>query len=269
MTPALTVVRIAAALAAAMLSTTARAEDPSLRSDLEALSRRSVFFGHQSVGNNILDGVRDLLAEAGVPLRVLEVPSARGLASGTFGHALVAENGDPLRKLASFETALGPGPTTADVALVKLCFVDVDERTDVGALFGRYRTALSALRTRFPRTTFVHVTVPLTADAPGLKGVVKRLLGRDRSRPQNARREEFNALMRQAYAGQEPLFDLARQEATRPDGTTESFELDGRRVLTLVPGYTDDGGHLDAAGRKRVARALIALLASLPARADP
>jgi lysophospholipase L1-like esterase len=59
--------------------------------------------------------------------------------------------------------------------------------------------------------------------------------------------------------GSEPLFDLARIEATRPDGGTET--LNG--VRALVSSYSSDGGHLNAAGADVVARALVTYLATL------
>jgi hypothetical protein len=242
--------------------------DARLRADLEALTRRSVFFGHQSVGVNILDGVRDLAVQEGVPLRIVEVQGAVGVGAGTFAHAPMAANGDPLLKLRSFDGALASGPVV-DVAFLKFCFVDVVETTDVRALFSRYQESIRALQARHPRTTFVHLTVPLTAVRSGLKAWVKRLIGRDRSREENARRDEFNALMRGAYQGKEPLFDLARIEATGADGQVETHAWGERRVPALVGAYTDDGGHLNEPGRRRVARELVGFLAALPVKAAP
>jgi len=262
----LQVIGAVAAVGAVAIAGAARAGDPKLRADLERVARQTVLFGHQSVGNDLLEGLRDLAAQEGVALRIAEVRSAQGLAPGAFAHTLVAENGDPLLKLQSFERALGPEPAPVDVALVKFCFVDVTERGDAKQLFGRYQAALRTLQARHPRTTFVHVTVPITAIPTGPKAFVKRLLGRERSREDNVRREEFNALVRTAYHGHEPLFDLARQEATRPDGKTEASEVDGKQVPALVPAYTHDGGHLNETGRRRAARELVRLLASLPPR---
>ena len=243
-------------------------EDASLRADLEILARRSVYFGHQSVGANVVEGVRDLAAQAGVPLRVVEVGDASAVGAGTFGHGPVAENGNPLLKLRSFENALGAAPSRVEIALVKFCFVDVVAGTDPRALFARYEETMRMLRSRHPRTVFVHVTVPLTRVQSGWKALVKSLLGRaPYGFEEDVRREEFNALLRQAYDGREPVFDLARIEATSPDGRLETAEVRGRRVPTLVASYTDDGGHLNAEGRRRVARRLVALLASLPRRA--
>ncbi len=152
---------------------------------------------------------------------------------------------------------------------MKLCYVDIGPDTDAAALFARYQGALDALRQKHPRTTFVHVTVPLAAVQRGPKAWAKRLLGRPvYGTADNARREEYNALLRAAYGGREPVFDLAALESTRPDGSRETFEHDGRQVPALVPEYTDDGGHLNGPAAERVARQLVALLASVPVPAQ-
>jgi lysophospholipase L1-like esterase len=70
--------------------------------------------------------------------------------------------------------------------------------------------------------------------------------------------------MRQAYQGTGKLFDLALVEATRPDGQRQVVEWKGRAVEAMTPAYTDDGGHLNAEGRRRVASALVTFLAALP-----
>lgn len=244
----------------------ASAADARLRADLEVVARRTILFGHQSVGTDILGGLRDLSGEEGIPLRIAEVTSAAGVAPGTCAHVFVADNGNPALKLESFERALGAGPAPVDVALIKFCFVDVTEATDPRALFDRYQAAVKALQARHPRTVFVHATVPLTVVPTGPKAFVKRLLGRERSEHQNARREAYNALVRGAYQGKEPLLDVARIESTRPDGTDETYPVDGRPVPALVPAYTHDGGHLNATGRRRVARELVRVVAALPPR---
>lgn len=255
-----------AALAVVLSATTAHgADDVKLRADLDALVRRTVFFGHQSVGGNILEGVADLARQEGVPLRIVEASSAMGAAPGTWAHAAIADNGNPQLKIESFEKlfapAQGAGP---EIAFMKFCYVDFHPGTDARGLFASYQAALKNLQARNPRTTFVHVTAPLTTVQGGLKALAKRLLGRETSETQNARREQFNALMRQAYLGREPLFDLARVESTGPDGSAAAITWEGKPVPVLVSSYSDDGGHLNAAGRRQVARELVAFLASLP-----
>jgi hypothetical protein len=155
-----------------------------------------------------------------------------------------------------------------DIALVKFCYVAFDAHTDVRALFAEYQRTLAGLKQVHPRTVFVHVTVPLTTVQSGAKGLVKRALGKiPNGVVKNGQRDEFNRLLREAAGSQEPLFDLAAVESTAPDGRREAFDWHGRSIPALVPGYTDDGGHLNRVARALAARQLVSVLAS--ARAAP
>lgn len=251
------------AIAAFALGAAARAPDAdeALDRDLARLSGKRILFGHQSVGANILAGVEALATSARPALRVVEVTRPADLEPGTLGHVLVAENGRPALKLESFERALEAAGEPPDIALLKFCYVDFGAQTDTGALFARYQETLRRLHERYPRTTFVHVTVPLTVVQRGPRAWAKSVLGRPVGLAENARREEYNARLRGAYQGREPIFDLARLESTRPDGGLEVTEWKGQEVPSLVPAYSQDGGHLNALGRTLAARQLIATLA--------
>jgi lysophospholipase L1-like esterase len=252
-------------LLGAALASPASASDPELRADLEVVARRSIFFGHQSVGANILDGVRDLAAREGVPLEVVEIKGGTAPSGPVFGHAFVPENGNPSLKLKSFARALATLAAPPEIAFLKFCYVDIDRDTDVTALFEEYRSTLRELRARYPRTTFVHFTVPLTTVQGGWKAAIKSLIGRaPYGYRENGRREELNALLRAEYGPREPFFDIARIESTGPDGAAQAAEYKGRSVPVLAAAYTTDGGHLNGAGRRRVAAALLGLLASVP-----
>lgn len=244
----------------------ARAE-ASLKSDLQAVAQKRIFFGHQSVGLNILDGLQQLAAREGVPLRIAEA-RAPGIAEGTLAHAALEENGQPLKKLRSFARAVSSGEAKgADVAFMKFCYVDITADTDVSALFAAYRAMIAEVQAASPGTTLLHVTVPLQTVERGLRGSVKRMLGRPLwGASHDARREEFNDLLRREYAGKAPFFDLARVESTRPDGKEETAAWNGRQVRALVPEYTDDGGHLNERGRMRAAQELVAVLAATAGR---
>jgi lysophospholipase L1-like esterase len=242
------------------------AEDPALADDLARVARRRILFGHQSVGANLLAGVARLSAAHGGAVRVVELRGRGPIAPGTFAHAPVGDNGAPRTKLDAFAALLasveGPPP---DVAFVKLCYADFDAGTDAGALFDSYRRALADLARRYPAIPFVHVTAPLTTVQDGPRAAVKKALGvAPWGLAENVRREAYNARLRAEYAGRAPIFDLARLEATAPDGTVTRAAHGGRAVLALAPGSTDDGGHLNAGAQDRIARALIALLAGLP-----
>jgi len=242
--------------------------DAGLRAELERVAQRSIFFGHQSVGNNVLDGVKQLATMAGVPVRIAETKTASAVGPATLGHAWVGENRYPLRKLQDFEQAFGQQPAGVEIALVKFCYTDITSETDPKALFAQYRATVESLRRKNPGMTFVHVTAPLTHVQGGPKAFVKRLLGRaPYGTIENARREEYNALLRQAYQGRDPIFDLARVESTASDGTVVTAEWNGSVAPALLLAYTDDGHHLNAAGRLRAARELISVLAAVPARA--
>jgi hypothetical protein len=213
-------------------------------SSFPAAAEPRIYFGHQSVGANILQGVNEL----DVSLSIKD--------------EFLAENGDPLRKLQNFKAAVGEG-SRFDIALVKFCYVDVNAETDAQALFERYRATIAELRAKNPRTVFVHATLPLTTVQTGPKALVKRLLGRaPYGTIENVRREEYNRLLRRTYAGREPIFDLARLESIAPDGTAVSVTWDGATAPAMSSAYTDDGGHLNARGRALAAQEFVKVLAA-------
>src|SRR3954471_5260390 len=133
--------RCALMTALLLASSAVPAADAALRADLQRLAHQRVYFGHQSVGANIIQGVKELCKGAGVPVFIKD--------------EFVPENGDPLRKLASFKSSVGAG-SRYDVALVKFCYVDISAETDARALFASYRAAIDELRAKNPRTVFVH-----------------------------------------------------------------------------------------------------------------
>ena len=232
-----------------------------------ALARVSILFGHQSVGADIVRGLGELSPDFAddAPRVLLWTP---GEERPGLMHFFVGRNGDPRGKTADFARVVASRPAGAfDIALHKYCFADFDDRTDPQALFAAYRDAMSRLRAERPGTIFVHVTTPLTAPRLSLKDRVKSLLGRNVvPLEQVAAIHRFNEAMRAEYRGREPLFDLAALEAAGPDGRVRTVVVDGAVVPTLRPAYTDDGGHLNQAGRARVSAEFAAYLAELAER---
>src|SRR2546423_8596690 len=98
--------RIALMAAVLSLATATHAAEGSLRADLEHIARERIYFGHQSVGANLIDGLRELAGQEGVALRITETPQASAVGPATFGHTFVAENGEPLKKLESLRGRL-------------------------------------------------------------------------------------------------------------------------------------------------------------------
>lgn len=235
--------------------------------DLAHLEHVRVFFGHQSVGENILDGVRDLCTRVGrawpIVLEGEQVPR-RG---GVLLHARVGRNEQPLSKLEDFRRLLDEGlGQRVDLALLKFCYIDINERTDVEALFEAYRTAIDDLARRHPTVSIVPVTSPIRHVPGGLGIWARELLGRpNRAKLANRQRQRFNELIRSTYAGR-PIIDVAASQSTRPDGRRDRFQCDGTSCDNLVSAYTDDGGHLNTVGRVAVASAFVRGLAEAAAQ---
>ena len=234
-----------------------------------SLAGTRVWFGHQSIGRNVLEGVRDLAPPATGQGATIVKPADSATVSGApliveFG---IGENGFPLSKLEGFAAALDKLPADArGLAIFEYCFLDVTAQTDVEKLFARHQADLAAMRAKHPGLTFVHMTVPLTVDEPLARRIAKGIMGKPTSRDANAKRVAFNAMLRQAYPG-EPLFDLARVESTRGDGSRTIVAVGRDTVYALAPEYTDDGAHLNAAGKRVAAAAFLEALASVANRA--
>lgn len=235
------------------------------KAELEAAAARRVFFGHQSVGRNILDGVEALEREAASSgPRIVEGRDASALGSPGIVHAGIGRNGDPSGKIRDFVAIVEGGiGQRADIALMKFCYADFTADTDVEAVFAEYRTALDRLASEYPRASFPMVTVPLTTLEGGPKALAKLLLGRRlNGREDNIAREAFNDLVRRARPDGEGVFDLARIESTAPDGSEERRSFKGRSFRVLRSEYSSDGSHLNAAGAALAAGGLISLLAA-------
>jgi hypothetical protein len=232
----------------------------------QALASRRTWFGHQSVGGNIAQGVADLAADGVAPIAapVQVRPTDTALAPG-FSHGENGTNTDPQSKLDAFSRFVdGTLRGEVDVAFFKLCYVDITPTTDVAALAGAYQQMMRDLAARHPNVQFVHVTCPITVVTPPWKARLKRVLGRpEPGFAANAARERYNRLIREAYDGREPVFDLAVVESTRPDGSRETFRHAGETWPALVAAYSHDGRHLNRDGRRWAAANLLSLLASL------
>lgn len=252
------------------MDTTNKVSFPSIK-DVPAeawqkLSQKKIYFGHQSVGNNILDGVRDVMKEnPQIKLKILELAKITDFDNPFFAHSGVGKNEDPRSKCEDFNEVIDKKIAgKVDVALFKFCFVDIVPNTDVNKLFSAYKETLVSLKENYPKVMFVHMTVPLTAAQTGPKVLIKKLIGRPiGGYDDNIKREQFNALLRKEYSGKEPIFDLALIESTIPDGSRAVFEKDRKTYPRMVPEYTNDGGHLNESGRKKVAEQFLILLANL------
>lgn len=117
---------------------------------IDRVCNAQVCFAHQSVGRDVLVGVRAIVAP-------------RKLA---WHHKDIGRGGDPLGKLEAFGDWLRTTATRPDVALFKFSYNDFDRELEPATLFASYVTTSDALRTSFVGTQFVHVTGALDHREP-------------------------------------------------------------------------------------------------------
>lgn len=227
------------------------------------LSEKKIYFGHQSVGFNIIEGLEQIKKEnPRIKLTIVKINNAAELSGPMLAHSTLGENTDTHSKMQAFADYLEKGiGTRADIAFFKFCYVDITAYSDVEKVFTEYKNMMEQLRKKYPRIRFIHATVPLTVSKTTIRTMIKKaLLGKEDN---NIKRNRFNEMLWKEYAGKEPLFDIARAEYTYPDGTQRSFTNGGTPYYSLVPDYTDDGGHLNEKGKRAVAQELLLFLANL------
>lgn len=251
----------------------------------ENLSSKKILFGHKSVGYNIIEGIEDLLKEnPQIKLKIIETVKPWEIKTPALIHFQVGKNTQPKTKIDDFSRIVETTEQEEEVniAFFKFCYVDIQPNTDVIEVFANYKNAMKKLSQAFPNTTFIYVTVPLTSEESSpmskltmseLKRGAKYLLNKLSNKPAinlsainlsaNVNRNEFNELLRKEYEGKEAIFDLAQIESTFPDGRRQVSLIDGKQHFSLVPDYTDDGGHLNKLGRQVVAQKLLIFLAQL------
>lgn len=231
-----------------------------ISNDLQKVAGLRIAFGHQSVGSDILKGIDKLASEAAIQLQILE--SQQTLAAPGIHHFRIGKNELPATKMKDFDAIMRGGvASSADVAIMKFCFLDLNGSSDPNSVAHDYIVMLDQLSASFPQTIFVPVTVPLTTVQTGPKAWIKRAIGRTPSGlADNAQRAEFNAAIRHRYGTDGTLFDIAAFESG--SGATH-FKYREKSIEALDPSITYDGAHLNEAGERRLGAALLRHLATL------
>lgn len=216
-----------------------------------ALSKRT-FFGHQSIGAQVLKGVTEYAQDAGAGRPTYPDPESGSLptSGGFLAQSYVGENGDPLAKLAEFDKILRSGVgNRIDVAVIKLCYADIRSGDDPAAVFQAYKQTLSALERDYPRVTFLYATEPV-------------VMANNSDGPNNVPRAVFNNLMRTEYAKTGRLWDVAAIESSTTAGRVVTGTYQGKVVAALNPEFASaDQRHITGPGPKAVAGPLLELIA--------
>ena len=236
------------------------------------LAGKKIFFGHQSVGYNIIDGISDVMNERDyIKLNVLESHKPAIFDQPVLAHSQVGRNTDPVSKIESFVDIMDAGAGgKVDIAFFKFCYVDIMRDSDPQKIFDTYIAAIEDLKERYPETRFMHVTVPLRSVPKGagknLKQSVKLLIGKPGFMEDNMMRRRYNDFLNDTYSKTGLLFDLALIESVNKDGLKCHAVKGAEKVYVMAPEYTEDGGHLNSQGRKKVAEQLLIILAEMASR---
>ncbi len=228
-------------------------------SDLASLQSKIIFFGHQSVGFNIIEGLNSLkLTNSDLDFlkiitydEYLKSQTSRDDSSCYFIHSVVGRNRDPEAKLNEFVNKIDT-LGFFDAALIKFCYADINRFTDVDLMYYKYIQTISSLADKYGRTKFVYITSPLMVKRSFLIRLLKTILNRP---DDNINRNKFNRLLRETNDIR--IFDLAFLES--------HLENDKRvyKVEYLHENYTYDGGHLNKHGSEKVAYHLLTFLESV------
>jgi len=245
----------------------------------KAFSEKKIYFGHQSVGFNIIEGIEDLMKEhPKLKLNIVETTNTNDFSDGVLAHTRVGKNRDPQSKIDEFSNLIERGiGDKADIAALKFCYVDISSETDIRKSFNNYKNAIELLKKKYPELIFLHFTAPIETTSwlfnlkIWLKGFFNwgwkykpihylKTISNIWRYDANVKRNEYNDLIRAEYSGKDLLLDIAKFESTYPDGTMETFSNSGQTFFSMVPEYTDDGGHLNKKGRKIIAEQLLLIL---------
>jgi len=227
------------------------------------LSQQKIYFGHQSVGYNMVDGMEVVLKEnPNIKLSIKKGKDSDLFKDPVFAHDNNGSNRDPKLKIDDFCSTIDRIGKGVDFVGFKFCYVDVEKGTDVHELFSYYKRKIKELSLKHPDLTIIHYTVPLKSLQSGPKAYIKKLLGKDIGIEGNIVRNEFNNLLQKEYQDQ-IIFDIAEVESTFTDGRRSFSEVNGNKVYTMVPAYTNDGGHLSRKGKKRIGEDYLCFLAKI------
>ena len=232
----------------------------------EKLSTMKIYFGHQSVGYNIMAGVDDLARKNEMlAINIKETNDPADFNQPVFAHSLVGRNEDPLFKINNFKEIIDSGiGNKVNIAFFKFCYVDITRETDLNSLFDSYVQAMEYLVFAYPQVTFLYVTVPVRVKPAGIKNKIRNILnisGPDLE--DGLARNRFNIMMRNKYGRTGKLFDLAKYESFYAHETIDQIK---QKEMFLISAYSNDGKHLNAYGREVIAGQLLLFLSSLSSK---
>jgi hypothetical protein len=235
------------------------------KSKLEKLSKKRIYYGHRSIGNNIITGIRDLMKEnSQIKFNIIKPGDRVNHKEGFFMHSMISQNASPKSIADDYEKLMSEvSGEYFDIVFIR--YTPFYDKSDLKDIFADYKETLRLLKNKYPKTIFVHGTFPLNRSKTSWKTWIKKIFGKKDiwEYEQNIKVNEFNKLLRKEYYAKEPFFDIAKFQSTYPNGKRSTFTKDGKTYFHTVSDYTYDGVHLNERGRKIVAEQLLMLFADV------
>lgn len=223
--------------------------------EFDFLKGKKVFFGHQSVGNNMINGLNTLIENNDDLnfIKVLTIENYLKLENKDddslfyFIHTRIGENGHPQKKIDDFKKNIQI-LHEVDAAFMKFCYADIRPHSNIESIYTNYKSAHIELSNEFKNTKFIYFTVPVTAKQGTIKRVIKSIVGKE---DQNINRFKYNELLRNDSI--QYLFDIAFHESNNNLSKSKGIEY-------LKKEYTYDENHLNETGSKYIVSLLINFL---------
>lgn len=240
--------------------------------DFTKLSDKYIFFGHQSLGANILNGIQDIIniQNDNNHFSIVNTHLPKHLDSPALYHSFIGENLDPISKINEFKKILLDEQLGdfLDIAFFKFCYVDIKRNTDIKAIFTDYKKAIEEIQSAYPNIKIIHFTAPLKAHKiklqkhliKGMKYIVKNKVLGDLD---NVKRNQYNQLIRGKFGNNGNLFDLAELECHNNDNSESSFRYGHTYYSCLSRDLTEDGGHLNHSGQLKIGSDLLKFLVKI------
>ena len=224
--------------------------------DWNRIINKSIYFGHQSVGNNIVQEMNNIIKKNNLTYNVINSKNLSDFNTSNFYHSTIGYNKNPKSKIDEFVKLMDGGlAEKLDIAGFKFCYADIRVNTDINELFDYYTSKLKYLSDKYPNVTFIHFTVPLVSKPRGLKGLIKIFFY-----DHNAKRNKYNQLVINYYDKNE-VFDVAKYESTYHDGQKNIYR---KNRLALIDKYTFDGEHPNEFASNLIAQQFFSFLSDIP-----
>ena len=245
--------------------------------DISDIFMKTIYFGHMSVGNNIIDGMEKILGQKEKKnLPIIRIDDVEEINGPGFYHSSIGKNGSPISKIKDFEDKIINQKLGEKIyiAFFKFCYVDIKRETDITKVFEKYVSTIENIQNVYPDLMIIHFTCPLKTHlqfgnlkASKIKRTMKNFarfgVNIFKGDQDNIRRNEYNSLIVEKYGDTDFVFDLSKYESMSDDGKLVSFNFKNKKYLCLNDDYTYDGGHLNEMGKSIIARRLIKYLNSV------